>query len=576
MRNQHATLSVLLGLSVGLAAEGCSSSDGEPHTVAPTLQVDAGAKTADAGATPVAVDPQVQVDAGAADSAAPDAHAPTPTPTPTQSVEAGVDAFVCDGSKDPSAEPCVISEAYGVFIAPGGSDASGDGTRAAPWRTFTYALSKVTGPHPRIYACSGTYAESVTVAAANDGVSIYGGFSCPSSPGSTDWMYAGTRALVAPSAAGYALMVSGLTTGLHVEDMAFTSIDADPATPGASSIAVLVSSSSNVSFSRVSGTSGAGTAGLAAAALTASNWGSASNAAGAPGGFDGTGGAGGTLTCAGATSTSQGGVGGVSSLTPTAGGPGTDSPGLNGIVGGAGGLPIHVPSPHRVDGCAVGSPGPAGPAVNGGVAAGYGALTANGFVPATASAGYDGYVGEGGGGGGGYFSGQGGGGGGAGGCGGLGGLGGTSGGASFAFAVIDSQVAFAAVDLYPGAGGSGGAGSAGEPGQPGSPGAAGPNDSFVAACGGGAGGGGAGGGGGGGGSGGPSAGIAWTGAIEPTVDGTMVMPNMSVGNPSTFRPGATSIEGAGGSGGAHGDPTQAPSLPGQAGFPGYSAPVLGL
>jgi endoglucanase len=116
--------------------------------------------------------------------------------------------------------------------------------------------------------------------------------------------------------------------------------------------------------------------------------------------------------------------------------------------------------------------------------------------------------------------------------------------------------------------------SGGEPGQPGGIGAPGLDNSFVAACGGGAGGGGAGGGGGGGGSGGPSAGIAWTGAVLPTVDGAMVMTN--VGNPSTFRPGASSIEGAGASGGAHGDPTQAPSLPGGAGRPGYSVPTLGL
>ena len=62
------------------------------------------------------------------------------------SKDAPVDTFTCIPTSDPSSEPCVINEMFGVFVAPaasGGSDTTGMGSRAAPYATISRSSSKV-------------------------------------------------------------------------------------------------------------------------------------------------------------------------------------------------------------------------------------------------------------------------------------------------------------------------------------------------------------------------------------------------------------------------------------------------
>src|SRR5580704_4748625 len=103
------------------------------------------------------------------------------------SVEASIDASSCDPTKDPKDEPCVLDDAYGVFVASSagvdeGADAgevgvdsgSGDGSMSQPYATITQALANL-GSKTRIYVCNGVYNEQVNVTAA---VSLFGGLSC--------------------------------------------------------------------------------------------------------------------------------------------------------------------------------------------------------------------------------------------------------------------------------------------------------------------------------------------------------------------------------------------------------------
>ena len=196
----------------------------------------------------------------------------------------------------------MISETYGVFVAPaasGGSDSTGTGTRTAPYGTIGNAITKAAGK--RVYVCDATYTESLTVNAAVDGTQIYGGLVCPGDAG-TAWTYAtGTVASVSPTVQGYALDVESLAKGAHFEDVAFTALDGIATTPGASSIAVMVNASLAVSFTRVKATAGKGVAGTSATPVTpggaGDNWCPAATQAGSAA-TGGGGGNNGTCACA--------------------------------------------------------------------------------------------------------------------------------------------------------------------------------------------------------------------------------------------------------------------------------------
>jgi len=474
-----------------------------------------------------------------------DAHVPDGGADVVQG-DSGKDAG-CSSSLSPSTSPCVVTEEYGVFVAPakdGGSDA-GAGTRTAPYATIAEGIANA--GTKRVYVCAATYAESLVIGTAVDGVQVYGGFACPGSDaGAPAWTYvSGTVAAVAPSAAGYALDLESLAKGTHFEDMSFTAVAAMGST-GASSIAVLVNVSTGVSFTRVTSKAGSGAAGVSPGAPV-SNWCAAAGQVGQVGELVAAGGAGGGFgNCMCAVATGDSSRGGAGGSVDSAGNAGIAMPAAAGPGGGTGALGAASPG----GSCSVvaGGAGENGSSTTGGGAGGAGSVGSSGWVPAFAGAGLPGNPGQGGGGGGGDDL-IGGAGGGAGGCGGNGGAGGGGGGASLAFAVVGSAVTFNAVKLAPGTGGPGGAGADGQAGQTGGN----PGGSVVG-CNGGPGGAGAGGGGGGGGAGGPSVGIAWHGGTTVlTVDGMVTMSATNLSGASSF------IQGMGGGAGAPGGPGTAAS-----------------
>ena len=434
---------------------------------------------------------------------------------------------VCDSTKTPSQEPCVIDELYGVFVSPNGNDAN-LGTRAQPVKTIGRGMDIAKTPGKRVYVCAGTYPENLTVLVSRDGAAVYGGLDCIA------WTYAATnKVFVAPAFPGYALQVAGLTTGATFEDIEFDARDA--ANPGESSVAVFVRMAQNVAFHRVvivagkgegaegatgadggvvgdagGGTGGGGDAGLASnhfagvldGVSAMSPQGPTSTSCACPDGTSSTGGQGGVQ--AGMMSMGQ---------TPAAGLPsygvfGAGAPGTNGLTCGAGGTAQN------------GADGPAAPADT--PATTLGLLSASGWAPAVGTAGSDGEPGQGGGGSG-YGTGGGGGGpsagggGACGGCGGAGGKAGAGGGASIALLMYQSAVAVVSCTLTAHDAGNGGPGASGEVGQAGGIGGV----QQRAGCPGGGGGSGAGGNGGQAGPGGLSLGIGWQ-STSPQIDGAYV------------------------------------------------------
>jgi hypothetical protein len=498
--------------------------------------------------------------------------------------DVAVDSFVCDSAGVPATEPCVISEPYGVFVAPaanGGDDADGTGTRDKPFATVGHAIGVASVSGTRVYVCGATYAESLVVTSA---VSVYGGLACPEGTGRDGggakdaavgggeaWRYTAVLAVIAPAGLGYALDVESVS-GAIFEDMGFVALGAPPAlgdagapdagdagadaadaeagsdggdagadggvvsvVPGTSSIAVMVNASHGVSFTRVSVTAGAGAAGASAGVLVSNACATSLDGVAAPAGGGGTTPV--SCTCP-IFGSSKAGAGGADNET---GGPGSAVPAIVGVapndgLGGAGAGAAH---------CGDGDNGADGVAASGGGAAGgAGSLSATGWSVVGGAAGGIGDPGEGGGGGGGGDS-LGGAGGGAGGCGGNGGGPGSGGGASIAVVAVSSAVSLSSSTLVTGAGGPGGAGAAGEEGQAGGTG----GSDGTSECYGGNGGDGAGGGGGGGGAGGPSVGIASTGTSTVTVDGAELTSAATLPGPSVFQGGGGGTVGSGGAAG---------------------------
>ena len=87
------------------------------------------------------------------------------------------DAGMCDPTKSPSDDPCVVDEAYGVFVSPRGSDAN-PGTRSAPASTIGRGMDLAKAARKRVYVCAGSFAEPLVVAASRDGVNVYGALDC--------------------------------------------------------------------------------------------------------------------------------------------------------------------------------------------------------------------------------------------------------------------------------------------------------------------------------------------------------------------------------------------------------------
>jgi hypothetical protein len=411
---------------------------------------------------------------------------------------AGGDGGTCDTSKSPSQEACLVDDQYGVFVD-GTVSTTGDGSKASPFKTIAEGIAAAAGK--MLFVCDTTYDEQVKLTA---GAKIYGGFKC------ADWSYeTGVRAVVQPSAKGYALDVDSVTESVVIEDVEFDAKDGTAA--GESSVAGFVHGSSDVSFGRVKLVAGKGATG-ANGTLTAYTYPTQTDLNGNPANVL----AGGALKqCACPAGDQSIGAHGGDGPTPSNGGNGL--PALGGGQGGTAGTPTD---------CGNGGTGkngnPGTPASNASGASTLGTLSTTGWAPANGATGSAGGPGQGGGGGASSAAG-GGGGGGCGGCGGAAGPGGSGGGASIALLVLDSTVsADADSELVSGDGGDGGKGVAGQTGQSiygfGGIQASG-------ACGGGNGGPGGKGAAGGGGAGGISVPVVWKGAAAPNVDASATLTN---------------------------------------------------
>jgi hypothetical protein len=418
---------------------------------------------------------------------------------PTQGADTGTDTGpTCDPTETPAQNACVISDALAIFVAPSGND-SNAGTMEAPVMTLGkgIALAHATTSH-RLIACATTYAEAIALTTAQDvGLQIFGGVACPGSDAGAAWAYTGAKAVVAPSAHGYALSLSGLTKAIDIEDMEFDAQNGTAA--GESSIAGFVSgTSATMSLHRVKLAAGAATGVGAPGTTPTTSLPVASN--GTPGASGG-----GVVSCPCTNSgvTSVGGAGGADS--------GAGQAGLPALGEGDAGDPTVICSKGGNGGTGANAAGasPAGGATT------YGTLTGTtGWAPSPGSAGAAGGPGQGGGGG--ASQGGTGGGGACGGCGGNPATPGGGGGASIALLVFDSAVTFDTCTLVAGNASAGGNGAAGQSGAGGGSAGAG----ISAACNGGAGGEGAAGAASGGGAGGVSAGVVWTGTTAPQLDTT--------------------------------------------------------
>ncbi len=434
----------------------------------------------------------------------------------------------CDGKAAPSEDACTIHEHFGVFASPDGAS-DGTGTRRRPFASIAAAMKAAKTAGKRVYLCAdrGTFAETLAIDAAVDGVRIYGGFECTTA----DWSYQATlRARITPSKGGAVVVVKGLVLGLTLHDV---SVEAhDGTSTGESSIAMIVSNSARVALRRVTLAAANGATG--SAGTVGANGANAS----APGSTQ----QGTAATCTSAPAFHSGGAWSSPSACGSHGGPGGESLLASAGSDGESGMPNASVDPPGVANAGAGSsgmgtaghpgaPGSSGLAGSAGAPAqASGGFSATGYAPIAGGDGSAGHVGQGGGGGGASSAaalsgciGASGGAGGAGGCGGGAGHGGKGGGASIALVVWSSSVSLATVTLTSGSGGNGGKGGDagyGGNGGTGADGGARLGGAIGAAGNGGAGGNGGDGGAGAGGNGGPSYALVYSGAPPVSSDGT--------------------------------------------------------
>lgn len=557
------------------------------------------------GGDNTAEQPASTTDAGTTEPSAPDAgdDAGPGVISGHGAIDGGVDAAnaavdagptPCPSDALPTANPCVVDEAFGVFVVANAA-AGGDGTRAKPFAALAGAITAAKAAKKRVYACAGTYAEAIEI---QNGVSMFGNFECASNV----WTVSAQHATVKP-ATSPAARATGITVPTRIEGIDFTAPDfgglaADVSQTAKSSIGLLASNATALSY--VGGTIHAGSAqrgadGVAGVAVvqTAEVSGYAALEKG--------------LSCAGPPLnrfcqaypiTDDGGSGGGASACRTSDASTVD-PALGGGPGGQGGHGsrwgyVDAPVPGQpgqtarlwlkgtppgagqpVSGSALtaaGGAAGAGTTLNAGspgavVAAGtngasgtvLGSLTAAGVAASDGAPGVMGRPGQGGGGGGGYDtaggdvlaaaqstaqsasvpfpdvgSGATGSGGGAGGCAGVKGAGGRGGGSSVAVVSLDSAVRFELATLETGVGGTGGRGGVGSVGT-----AGGAGGSTVHANPGGAGSAGSAGSSGGSGRGGHSIAVAYTGVLPTITNPTYRLGAAGAGAPAFTSPTGT-------------------------------------
>jgi hypothetical protein len=76
----------------------------------------------------------------------------------------------CDTTKDPKDEPCLLGDAYGIFVSqPGGSDLNA-GTRSAPAQTIAKGIALAQGGgFTRVFVCVAPYVGQLSLAPTTDG-----------------------------------------------------------------------------------------------------------------------------------------------------------------------------------------------------------------------------------------------------------------------------------------------------------------------------------------------------------------------------------------------------------------------
>lgn len=395
------------------------------------------------------------------------------------------DCDATEGDDSLSLHPCLVNNAYALFVAPTGSDAD-SGTREAPLKTINRALDLLSANQGKvIVACASATPYELPVAITS-GARLYGGFSCPDSE--TPWVYQpGVLTVVAPSDPGTALEIRGVADPVLLEDFEFDAADATIA--GQSSIAALIADSSAVTLRRTKLIAGNGARGTDGVAGTKGS-----------DGAEATGRSGRDAICFSAETTTAGGSWGPSANVcgslpgnggtankATFGAPGNPGTPLTDVtpanVPNGGAAPL-VDATADAESGKAGSPGNAG--TPGAAATDEGSFTDAGFVPAQSGGnGTDGFPGQGGGGGGASSAssskayetciGASGGAGGMGGCAGKAGTGGSAGGASVALLSWNSGVMLDVCTLVAAGGGDGGTGGGGGLGGLGKAGAAGGN-----------------------------------------------------------------------------------------------------
>ncbi len=221
-----------------------------PDGAADASRVDSDHRSNDAQA-------DVPVDASVPDVATSDGGDGTVDVVDAADADADVatDQGSCNLSASPYDSPCVIDEAYGVFVSPRATAADADGSRAHPFGTLSSAIGRAVEQKKRVYVCDdGTgYVEQVTIGKGLDGLQVFGGFEC------IGWTLGDTATrtrarLTAPKSP--VLTISNLTVGLALED--FDIVAPDGANAGESSIAIVVNESEGVTLRRVKATSGKG------------------------------------------------------------------------------------------------------------------------------------------------------------------------------------------------------------------------------------------------------------------------------------------------------------------------------
>ena len=427
-----------------------------------------------------------------------------------------------DGYVDSNCDGIDGDVARGIFVSPAGANTGSCGlTYMTPCQTLAFATFRATSTgRPHVYAQAGTYTGSLTMA---NGISIFGGYDF-------NWQraaYSMPGHQVSINGGAIAVRFDGLSAPTWLDNVV---VNSSAAGPGASSIGILITASSNTELRGVLVNPGPGGAGSSGGNGMAGPIGG-NGGPGAPGCEDSSGfcsncsqpvgGAGGASSC--------GRTGGTGGRPGNGGGGGqTGGTGVGGTSGGGGG-----PGGGYGSGIAGANGLPGGPGGPGTGGAAFGSFSGFTYLPSDGTIGGTGSGGNGGGGGGGGGGGDdacdsygsSGGGGGAGGCGGTPGSGGFGGGGSFGLVALDSLVVVQSSIINGGAGGVGGNGGAGGAGGAGGPfGAAGPppdgggeqDDGGQGARGGTGGDGGAGGDGGGGG-GGPSIGVVCLGTSTSLV-----------------------------------------------------------